>query len=85
MKKQGSWLNWEGVRSVKLGWYDVWKMEPSRLHFKMKSVHGVVPSLTNLAIWGLSEDSNCVLGGKLANLEHILSACSKSLKDGRYT
>ena len=20
MKKQGSWLNWEGVRKVKLGW-----------------------------------------------------------------
>ena len=23
MKKQGSWLNWEGMRKVKLGWNDI--------------------------------------------------------------
>ena len=27
MKKSGSWLNWEGVKSVKLGWNYIWKME----------------------------------------------------------
>nr|XP_022314167.1 uncharacterized protein LOC111118822 [Crassostrea virginica] len=85
MKKQGRWLNWEGVRPVKLGWNDIWKMEPSRLQFKLKSVYDVLPSPTNLATWGLSDDPNCVLCGKPANLEHILSACSESLKDGRYT
>ena len=58
-------------------------MEPSRLQFKLKSAYDVLPSPTSLATWGLSED--CVLCGKPANLEHILSACSESLKDGRYT
>ena len=61
MKKEGSWLNWEGVRSVKLGWNDIWKMEPPRLQFKLKSVYDILPSPTNLATLGLSEDPNCVL------------------------
>ena len=57
MKKEGSWLNWEGVRPVKLGWNDIWKLETSRLHFKLKAV---LPNPSNLATWGLSEDLNCV-------------------------
>ena len=55
MKKQGIWLNWEEVIPVKLGWNDIWKMEPSRLQFKLKSMYDVLPSPTNLATWGLSE------------------------------
>ncbi|XP_071170940.1 uncharacterized protein [Mytilus edulis] len=85
MKKQGSWLNWEGARQQKLGWNEIWKMEPHRLQFKLKSVYDVLPSPTNLATWGLIDDPKCVLCGKPANLEHILSSCSSALKDGRYT
>ena len=48
-------------------------------------MYDVLPSPTNLATWRLTEESNCVLCGKPANLEHILSACSEFLKDGRYT
>ena len=59
------------------------KISEARLkQFKLKSVYDVLLSPTNLATWGLSEDPNC---GKPANLEHILSARSESLKDGRYT
>jgi hypothetical protein len=85
MKQQGRWMNWEGVRPVKLGWNEIWKMESSRLQFKLKSVYDVLPSPTNLATWGLTEDPKCGLCGKPANLEHILSSCAESLKDGRYT
>ncbi|VDI54010.1 Hypothetical predicted protein [Mytilus galloprovincialis] len=85
MKKQRSWLNWEGARQQKLGWNEIWKMEPHRLQFKLKSVYDVLPSPTNLATWGLIDDPKCVLCGKPANLEHILSSCSSALKDGRYT
>ena len=52
---------------------------------KLKSMYGVLPSPTNLVTWGLSENSNCVLCEKPADLEQILLACSESLKDGRYT
>ena len=51
MKKQGSWLNWEGARQQKLGWNEIWKMEPHRLQFKLDSVYDVLPSPTNLATW----------------------------------
>ncbi|XP_061185889.1 uncharacterized protein LOC133193994 [Saccostrea echinata] len=85
MKKQGSWLNWENTRQVKLGWNDIWKMEPFRLQFKLKSVYDVLPSPTNLVTWGVTDDPKCALCSKSANLEHILSACSQALKDGRYT
>ncbi|XP_062585203.1 uncharacterized protein LOC134246874 [Saccostrea cucullata] len=85
MKKQGSWVNWENARQVKLGWNNIWKMEPFRLQFKLKSVYDVLPSPTNLVTWGMTDDPKCVLCGKPANLEHILSACSEALKDGRYT
>ncbi|CAC5407387.1 unnamed protein product [Mytilus coruscus] len=85
MKKQGSWLNWEGARQLKLSWNEIWKMEPNRLQFKLKSVYDVLPSPTNLATLGLIDDPKCILCSKPANLEHILSSCSSTLKDGRYT
>ena len=50
MKKQGSLLNWEGVRPVKLGWNDIWKMEPSRLQVKLKSVYGSFRALLTLRL-----------------------------------
>ncbi|XP_071153477.1 uncharacterized protein [Mytilus edulis] len=55
------------------------------VHKELKSVYDVLPSPTNLATWGLIDDPKCVLCGKPAILEHILSSCSSSLKDGRYT
>ncbi|CAC5372773.1 mrp [Mytilus coruscus] len=61
MKKQGSWLNWEGTRQLKLGWNEIWKMEPHRLQFKLKSVYDVLPSPTNLATWGLIDDPKAIL------------------------
>lgn len=85
MKKQGSWMNWEAVRQRKVTWNDIWSMEPNRLQFLLRSVYDVLPSPTNLAVWGLTEDPNCKLCGKPANLEHILSSCSVALSEGRYT
>ena len=45
--------------------------------------HATKPN--KLAVWGLTEDPNCKLCGKPANLEHILSSCSVALSEGRYT
>ena len=76
MKKQGSWLNWEGARQRKLTSSDIWSMEPHRLQFQLKSVYDVLPTPTNLATWGMTDDPKCKLCGRPANLEHILSSCS---------
>ena len=85
MKKQGRWVNWEGVRQKKLTWNDIWSMEQDRLQFQLKSVYDVLSSPTNLATWGITEDPNCSLCGRPANLDHILTSCQVALKDGRYT
>ncbi|XP_069118928.1 uncharacterized protein [Argopecten irradians] len=85
MKKQGNWLNWEGARLKKLSWNDIWCMEPQRLQFQLKSVYDVLPTPSNLATWGMTDDPACKLCGRPANLEHILSSCSVALADGRYT
>ena len=84
-KKQGSWLRWESVRAKKLPWDELWKMESRRIRFVISSVYDILPTPTNLCTWKLSEDPLCKLCGKRASLEHVLSACTKALADGRYT
>lgn len=85
MKSQGSWMRWEGVRGRDLSWGEIWKMEGQRIRFLLKSVYDVLPSPTNLCVWGIAADANCKLCQKPANLKHVLSACSVALADGRYT
>ena len=85
MSKQGSWLNWEGVRPRKLSWEEMRSMEACRIKFLLKSIYEVLPTPSNLCLWKLSETPNCKLCEKPANLFHILSYCPKALTDGRYT
>lgn len=59
-------------------------MDGQRLSFLLKSTYDVLPSPTNLATWGLTDDPSCKLCGKPANLCHVLSACRVALTDGRY-
>ncbi|XP_052218246.1 uncharacterized protein LOC127835860 [Dreissena polymorpha] len=84
LRKQGKWLNWEGVPQRKLTWNAIWTMESDRLSFLFKSVYDVLPSPTNLVTWGLAEKPDCKLCGRPANLEHVLSSCRTALSDGRY-
>lgn len=84
MKKQGSWTRWEGVRERALTWQDIWNMEGRQIKFLMCSVYDVLPTPSNLHIWGIAENPSCTLCGKTANLEHVLSACRSSLADGKF-
>ncbi|XP_056314571.1 uncharacterized protein LOC130229674 [Danio aesculapii] len=84
MKKQGSWTRWEGVRERALTWQDIWSMEGQRIKFLLCSVYDVLPTPSNLHIWGMVERPSCSLCGKQANLEHVLSACQSSLADGKF-
>ena len=47
-------------------------------------MYDVLPSPTNLHIWGKRETPNCQLCARKGSLQHILSSCPKSLGDGRY-
>jgi hypothetical protein len=83
MGAQGAWTSWN-TTDRKLTWADIWKFEPTRLSFLLRSVYDLLPSPTNLYRWGLSDDPKCHLCSKQGTLEHVLSSCSTALSQGRY-
>lgn len=61
-------------------------MEESKLSFMLRAVTDLLPSPTNLSLWGSQADSSCQrCGAEKCSLRHILSACPKSLAEGRFT
>ena len=85
MGTQGAWTKWEKVMRRVIKWADLWKMSPLKAKFLIRSVYDVLPTPSNLAVWGTDVDPTCVLCGRRCTLEHILSSCSASLTAGRYT
>ena len=78
-----SFSSWNtGIR--RLSWGEIMSMQDHKLSFLLKSVYDVLPTPTNLCVWGLIEDPVCTLCRGRANLEHILSPCKTALADGRY-
>ncbi len=84
MAKQGRWTNWEGLEKKKLSWRDIWQMEGARLSFVIRATYDLLPSPQNLKEW-YGEDPACSLCQVPASLRHILSGCTTSLTQGRYT
>lgn len=74
-------MNWTAARQRTITWNDIRSIEPKRVQFLLRSVCDVLQSPTNLAVQGLSDESNCKLCGKPANLENILSSCSVASPD----
>ena len=85
MRQQGAWMKWEGAESRELKWNTLWKMEPLRIRFLLRATYDLLPTPTNLATWGITDDPSCRLCGKPSNLQHVLSACSTALSQHRYT
>ncbi|XP_073731592.1 uncharacterized protein [Misgurnus anguillicaudatus] len=84
MRQQGAWTRWEQAAERRISWAELWKSEPHRIKFLVKSVYDVLPSPSNLFRWGLSDTPLCSLCKRGGSLEHILSCCPKALGDGRY-
>ena len=85
MRSQGAWLNWKDAVERRISWDMLWRMEPLRIQFIIRSTYDLLPTPTNLAIWGKTDDVKCKLCQKPCNLEHILSSCNTALTQGRYT
>ena len=85
MGQQGAWTKWENIMKRDITWDELWKMTPLQAKFLITSVYDVLPTPSNLMIWGKKDDPTCILCGRWCNLEHILSSCSMSLASGRYT
>lgn len=84
MKNQGRWTCWGSVQGRPLGWRDMWSMEEKRIKFLLCSTYNVLPTPVNLHRWGLAENPGCMLCGKPASLEQVLSSCQASLADGKF-
>ncbi|XP_052267689.1 uncharacterized protein LOC127869268 [Dreissena polymorpha] len=80
---QGAWITWN-TADKKLTWGDIWKYEPFRFSFLLKSVYDQLPSPANLCRWGLTADPKCSLCDRVGPLEHVLSSCTTALTQGRY-
>uniref|UniRef100_A0A1A8S175 Reverse transcriptase domain-containing protein n=1 Tax=Nothobranchius rachovii TaxID=451742 RepID=A0A1A8S175_9TELE len=63
---------------------ELWKAEPVRIKFLVKSVYDILPSQANQHTWGLADTPDCKLRQKRGTLEHILSSCSNVLGEGHY-
>ena len=84
LSQQGAWTRWEDVEKKRITWSDCWRPDFSEIGFLIKSVYDVLPSPTNLHIWGKRKTPNCQLCARKGSLQHILSSCPKALGDGRY-
>ncbi len=84
MRQQGAWIRWENAIERKVTWAELWKAEPQRIKFLIQAVYDVLPSPSNLHIWGKVESPACPLCSRRGTLEHILSCCPKALGEGRY-
>ncbi|XP_052224708.1 uncharacterized protein LOC127840340 [Dreissena polymorpha] len=80
---QGAWTTWN-TADRKLTWGDIWKYEPFRFFFLLRSVYDLLPSPANLCRWGLTAEPKCSLCDRVGTLEHVLSSCSTALTQGRY-
>ena len=83
MRSHGACTTWN-TADRKLTWGDIWKYEPLRLSFRIRSVYDLLLSPANLSRWGLGDDPKCSLCDRSGTLEHVLSSCSKSLTHGRF-
>ena len=85
MGAQGAWTKLGSAVSRTVTWSELWRMEPLRIKFMLRSTYDLLPSPTNLVGWGLSEEEGCPLCCGRCNLEHVLSSCKVALSQHRYT
>ena len=85
MASQGVWMKWESAVPRKITWKTLWKMEPIRIQFTIRSTYDLLPTPTNLMRWGKIDDPKCGLCSEPGHLEHILSSCKTALTQRRFT
>ena len=43
-EEECAWTRWEGVTELKISWEDLWKVEPVRMQFMLKSTYDLLPT-----------------------------------------
>ena len=75
LSQQGAWTRREDVQKKRVTWSDCWRPDFNEIRFLIKSVYDVLPSPTNLHIWGKIETPivNYVLGKDLYNISLVVA------------
>ena len=63
----------------------LWDIPQGVLKFAINAGINTLPTLDNLRRWGKRVNDRCPLCGNIQTLLHVLSNCSISLDQGRYT
>lgn len=82
---QACWVQWEGALDRPMSWKDLWGTDQGKLSFLLRAVADLLPTPSNLRIWGKEDDASCKqCSAKFCTLKHILTGCPRALADGRY-
>ena len=72
--------------STKSIWCAVQKYTPKNIfNFTIMYLNNTLSNMSNVHIWGYSENRLCVLGHQVQTLGHVVAGCNVSLNEGRYT
>ena len=76
-------LTLKGTKSI---WCTVQKYVPKNiLNFTIRYLNNTLSNMSNMHIWGYSENKLCVLCHQVQTLGHVVAGCNVSLTEGRYT
>ena len=79
--KQCAWTKWNDIEPIKLSWKPLIAMEPLAISFLLRSTYDLLPSATNLKLWGYTNSDLCLsYKSDRGTLHHVLSACPQSLQ-----
>ena len=70
---------WKMMQERKISWRDLWRDEPMRINFTLRSVYDLLPTLANLAHWSDEKSDLCPLCKRYGSLQQILNSCPDAL------
>ena len=87
MEQDREWVHWDVVLEQDRDWKAALNLESDVLwKFKLSATEDQLPTQTMLKRWNYVKKDTChVCGAAAGSLSHILSRCSRSLNQGRYT
>ena len=86
LKQQGNLLKLAEEMNADLDWKSsAYNLPRGVLSFAIRASIDVLPNPTNLCLWGKKTNDKCLLCCGRGSLLHVLSGCSTSLDQGRYT
>lgn len=85
LASQGQWMQWDEALDRSLSWNEMWSTDQGKLTFLLRAVADLLPTPSNLKIWGKEDQSSCTqCAAEHCTLNHILAGCPKALGEGRY-